>query len=206
MGFFTPRERAELGESLEVRGQGRVREPLRRDYTPRRTPRSPDAPRTPDTARSPDAPRGPDLAGHVGTLMQRVSETSLREIDELIAMLKRRREKVLTETVRMQRDIVEYAKLNQSTIQSVKVISDSLAHLKGVPDASHTAYTAELPAVAEVSDEEHSEAVAELDVQPSADDDATSGEQVQDVAVAESQTAVDESPPSERPAPSDRPE
>ena len=49
MGFFTPRERAELGESLDPKVPRRVREPIRRDFTPRRPARTHD-PGTPDAA------------------------------------------------------------------------------------------------------------------------------------------------------------
>ena len=42
MGFFTPRERAELGKSAEIRGQGKARELVRHEFAPRarRAPRA----------------------------------------------------------------------------------------------------------------------------------------------------------------------
>ena len=57
MGFFTTRERAELGKSAEATVQARVRNSARRDFAPRQ--------------RAVE----PDLAGHVGLLMQRVTES-----------------------------------------------------------------------------------------------------------------------------------
>ena len=117
MGFFTTRERAELGKSAEIRVQGPVRELVRRDFSPRR--------------RSADG----DLAGHVGSLMERVAEASLQEIDDLIAELRRRREQLLGESARVQRAIIEYAQLSQSTMQSTKIITESLAYWNKLPDA-----------------------------------------------------------------------
>jgi hypothetical protein len=153
MGFFTPRERAALGKSAELREQqgreqqGKVRELVRHDFTPRARPPYPERPNhherpaSPDRMPSPERPAShervanPDLAGHVGTLMQRVSDTSVHEIDDLIAVLQRRREALLSESARMQREIIEYAKLNQATLQSTRIITESLASFRRVSDA-----------------------------------------------------------------------
>jgi hypothetical protein len=154
MGFFTPRERAALGKSAELREQqGKVRELVRHDFTPRARPPYPDRPthherpasqdrptnpdRMPSPERTPSHDRlaNPDLAGHVGTLMQRVSDTSVHEIDDLIAVLQRRRDALLSESARMQREIIEYAKLNQATLQSTRIITESLASFRRVSDA-----------------------------------------------------------------------
>ncbi len=70
-----------------------------------------------------------DLSGHVQTLMQRVTDNPLQQIDDLIAGLRRRREQLLSESARVQREVLEYAKLNQTTMQSNKIITESLAHL-----------------------------------------------------------------------------
>src|SRR5262245_26161122 len=120
MGFFTTRERAELGKSADIRTQGKVRELVRRDFAPQQPRRR---------------PTEHDLTGHVGTLMQRVAESSLQEIDDLILELKRRREKLMNESARVQREILEYAKLSQSTMQSTKIITESLAHWNRLPQA-----------------------------------------------------------------------
>jgi hypothetical protein len=164
MGFFTPRERAELGESLEPKIPRKIREPIRRDFAPRRTPRT-------------HEPAGQSVASQIGAVMQRVSDSSLQEIDDLIAALKRRREKLLSETARMQREILEYAKLNQSTMQSAKVITESLGYLKGIPDAPQVAEFD----VEEVSNEDPGESVAEASAQPS-EDHGASGDQAAEAA------------------------
>jgi hypothetical protein len=119
MGFFTSRERGELGKSAEPRLHGGEREVVRHDFAPRPRRR----------------PAEPDLSGHVGTLMQRVADSSLQDIDDLIARLQRRREQLLKESERVQREVIEYAKLSQTTMQSTKIISESLAHFNKVPDA-----------------------------------------------------------------------
>src|SRR5262245_21152885 len=122
MGFFTSRERGELGKSAEPRmheHEREEREVVRHDFAPRRRP----------------AASEPDLTGHVGTLMRRVADSSLQDIDNLIARLQRRREQLLAESERVQREIIEYAKLSQTTMQSTKIISESLATFNKVPDA-----------------------------------------------------------------------
>jgi hypothetical protein len=117
MGFFTSRERAQVEKPTELRARGRVREVVRQDFAPRRRPAE------------------ADLAGHVGTLMRQVAEASLREIDDLVIELRRRREELLSESARVQREVVEYAELSQSTMQSTKIITESLAYLSKVSDA-----------------------------------------------------------------------
>jgi hypothetical protein len=119
MGFFTSRERGEFGKSAEPRVPEEERDVVRHDFAPRPRRR----------------PAEPDLTGHVGTLMRRVSDSSLQDIDDLIAKLQRRREQLLAESERVQREIIEYAKLSQTTMQSTKIISESLAHFNKVPDA-----------------------------------------------------------------------
>jgi hypothetical protein len=55
-------------------------------------------------------------------------ETSRVEIDNLIVELQMQREKLLSESARVQRDIVEFARLSQSTMQSTKIIAESLVY------------------------------------------------------------------------------
>ena len=84
MAFFTPRERAELGKSAEIREQGKARELVRHDFAPR--------------ARR---PADPDISGHVGTLVNRVAASSMQEIDDLIVKLRQRREQLINESERV---------------------------------------------------------------------------------------------------------
>jgi hypothetical protein len=123
MGFFTDRERAELGRSMEIGVEGKGGESARHDFAARQRPREEDV---------------------AGQLMQRVAKTALQEIDDLIAELRRRRERLLSETARVQCEIIEYAKLNQSAVQSTKTITERLSNLKQFLDAR---------AISEVRDE-----------------------------------------------------
>jgi hypothetical protein len=100
---------------------GQSRELARHDFTPR--------------ARR---PADPDISGHVDTLVNRVAERSVQEIDELIFKLRQRREQLISETERVQREVIEYAALTQSTMESTKIISESLAQFNKAPDAVRT--------------------------------------------------------------------
>jgi hypothetical protein len=76
---------------------------------------------------------GPDsqfVADNLASLLQRVAGTSVREIDYLITELQTLREKLHNDETRVQRAIVKYTTLSQSTLHSTKVISDCLANWK----------------------------------------------------------------------------
>jgi hypothetical protein len=161
MGFFTARERAALGKSAEIRERGNVRELMRQDFTPprRRPPANPTA--------------NPDVSNHVGTLVQHVSDSSLQKIDDLIARLQRRREQLLTEGTRIERAVVEYAKLNQITLESTRIITESLAFLRRVPDAPSMGEPEVTPAAPEEVAERHTTTAPST--QPS--DEVTTGDE-----------------------------
>src|SRR5262245_55778535 len=108
MSFFTPRERAALGKSAEIRGQGRARELVRHDFAPRARPR-PAEPRLAEPHPAESQPAESDISGHVGTLVTRVAASSMQEIDELIVRLQQRREQLINENARVQREIIAYA-------------------------------------------------------------------------------------------------
>jgi hypothetical protein len=73
------------------------------------------------------------VADNIGSLLQRVSASSVQEIDRLISDLKILRERLQDEGARVQREIVEYASLNQAAMQSTKIITESLGHWKRGP-------------------------------------------------------------------------
>ena len=83
--------------------------------------------------------------------IQQVAANSLQEIDDLIVMLQLRREKLLDESARVQREVIEYAKLSQSSMQSVRIVTESISHLNKVPDVPRSSERR----VEEVSNEEH---------------------------------------------------
>jgi hypothetical protein len=75
------------------------------------------------------------VATNISSLLQRVSGSSVQEIDRLIDELKALRETLHQEGARVQREIVEYASLSQSAMQSTKIIADTLTRGKKVQDA-----------------------------------------------------------------------
>jgi hypothetical protein len=165
MGFFTAPERAELGKSAErERGvQGRPRELVRDDFAPRRR-----RPADNDVAGDGGSLTQSLATGDVGSLTQRLAKTSLREIDDLIVQLERRREQLLSESARMQREVVEYAKLSQSTTETTKIITESLAFWKKGPDA---------PSITELrSSEDRKSRSSEAFAQPSEDHETFDGQ------------------------------
>ena len=78
---------------------------------------------------------GTIAADNISSLLQRVSASSVQEIDGLISDLKILRERLQDEGERVRREIVEYASLNQAAMQSTKVITEGLSHWERVPDA-----------------------------------------------------------------------
>ena len=113
MGYFTARERSAPGNSAADRAQARPREFVRDDFAPRRRPTNTD----------------------IGAMVQQVRDSSVRRIDAVIADLQHRREAILEESRRMRRELASYAQLNQSTMDSTRVITESLANFAKLPDA-----------------------------------------------------------------------
>jgi hypothetical protein len=111
---------AEIGKSEDVDVEGNIRELVRRDSSAVRQ----------------AASDSEVAANNLSTLMRRVSGTSTREIDNLISELRILREKLQADGNRVQRDIEEYAALNQSVIQLTKIISDGMTHVKELPEVS----------------------------------------------------------------------
>ncbi len=114
-------EHAESDKPSETQVEGEIRDFVRRDIaTLRRQPES-------------DSEM---VASNIGTLLARVSGTSVKEIDKLIVELQTLREMLHNEGARVQREIVEYATLSHAAMQSTRIIAESLTHWKKkVPDA-----------------------------------------------------------------------
>jgi hypothetical protein len=66
-------------------------------------------------------------ANSIGLLLQRIAGSSIDEINKLTAELQARRHMLQSEGTRIERQIIEYAHLNQSAMQTTKVIADHLA-------------------------------------------------------------------------------
>ena len=85
--------------------------------------------------RQPPENDGTIVADNLSSLLQSVSASSIQKIDRLISDLMILRESLNDEGRRMEREIVEFASLNQATMQSTKVIGESLSHWKRAPNA-----------------------------------------------------------------------
>jgi hypothetical protein len=85
-------------------------------------------------ARSPEA-ESEAVANSIGSLLQRVAGSSVQEISQLIAELQTMRTSLESEGARVQREIIEYAHLSQSAMQTTKVIAENLARRKVHADA-----------------------------------------------------------------------
>jgi hypothetical protein len=107
-----------LGEVDQAAGQnfeGDIREFIRRDVSLRRRPRE----------------AGSETGvENVSNLIDRVASASVEEIDRLIAELQAMREMLHREGERVRRELTGYAGLSQSTMASMKVITDTLAQFK----------------------------------------------------------------------------
>jgi len=71
-----------------------------------------------------------EIGRKLSALINRVSGASVSEIGVLIAELETLRDFLLSEGQRIQRDVTEYARLNQSAINSAKVITETLLRWK----------------------------------------------------------------------------
>ena len=75
------------------------------------------------------------VASNINSVLQRVTATSVQEIDALISELESSRDMLHTEAARVQREIVQYSTLIQGALHSTKIIAESLTQWKKVPDA-----------------------------------------------------------------------
>ena len=83
--------------------------------------------------------RAPDsesevVANNLGAMLQRVAGSSLQEIDRLVGEMQSIRDLLESEGERVQREIADYAHLCQSSLQSTKIIAESLARWKNIAD------------------------------------------------------------------------
>ena len=85
--------------------------------------------------RAPDSES--EAVANLGAMLQRVSGSSLHEIDRLVHELTSIRDLLESEGERVQREITEFAHLSQSSIQSTKIIAESLAHWKSDAGRRH---------------------------------------------------------------------
>ena len=120
MNLLKSREAVDVDASLETAVEGEIREFVRRDFA---------------SARRQPENEGEAVANNISSLLQRVSGSSVQEIDRLIGELQTLRDMLQTEGARVQREIIQYANLSQAAMQSTKIIAESLTNWKKVPDA-----------------------------------------------------------------------
>jgi hypothetical protein len=75
------------------------------------------------------------VASNINSVLQRVTATSVQEIDALISELESSRDMLHSEAARVQREIVQYSTLIQGALHSTKIIAESLTQWKKVPNA-----------------------------------------------------------------------
>ena len=103
--------------------EGEIREFIRRDVAHLRR-------------AQPDGGASEQAAANINSLLDRVSGSSVTEIDNLIADLRNVRDFLKTEGERVQREIASYAQLSQVAMTSVKIIAESMTQWKSqVSDA-----------------------------------------------------------------------
>jgi len=103
---------AAVQQATEVEGE--IREFVRRDVSVFRRQRQ-------------DNSSGDAAVENISSLIQRVSASSVAEIDRVVNELNTVREMLRTEGERVQREITNYASLSQAAMSSMKVMTDSLA-------------------------------------------------------------------------------
>ncbi len=74
------------------------------------------------------------IGSNLSSLIHRVSEASVSEIEMLIAELQLLRDYLLKEGQRLQREINAYAHLNQGAMESTRIITETLLRWKAGPD------------------------------------------------------------------------
>ncbi len=69
-------------------------------------------------------------ADSLRNFMRDVSATTMREISDLITELESLREKLRTDGIRAERELLEYARLGQSATQLASIASQTMAGVK----------------------------------------------------------------------------
>jgi len=122
MAFGKARYTAENDQPVEPEVEGEIREFVRREVAT-------------NPGRQPEN-ESEQVANNLNSVLQRVSSTSVQEIDKLITELQMLRDKLQSEAARVQREIVEYATLSQGALQSTKIIAESLIQWRKASHAS----------------------------------------------------------------------
>ena len=117
-------ERNEDREGLGPEVEGEIRELVRRDLP---------------QLRKSQSEAGEFGVSSLNSLIQRVSGTSVMEIEKLIAELQTLRDYLQNEGQRVQREITEYAHMSQAATKSTKIIAENLAQWKRMAETDRGA-------------------------------------------------------------------
>ncbi len=116
-GYTAEREH---DHSAETEAEGKIREFVRRDVVS-----------NPGCQPENDSQL---VASNVNSVLQRVTETSVQEIDKLITDLQTLSNMLDSEASRVQREVVQYSTFTQAALQSTKIIAESLERWKKASD------------------------------------------------------------------------
>jgi len=75
------------------------------------------------------------VASSINSVLQGATTTSVQEIDKLITELQTLRDTLHSERARVQREIVQYSTLTRATLESTKIVAESLMQFKKATDA-----------------------------------------------------------------------
>jgi len=117
-------ERNEDREGLGPEVEGEIRELVRRDLP---------------QLRKSQSEAGEFGVSSLNALIQRVSGTSVMEIEKLIAELQTLRDYLQNEGQRVQRELTEYAHMSQAATKSTKIIAENLAQWKRMAETDRGA-------------------------------------------------------------------
>jgi hypothetical protein len=95
--------------------EGEIREFIRRDAS---------------HLRRPQTEASEQAVNNINSLLDRVSGSSVSEIDRLMSDLRNVRDFLASEGERVQREIASYAQLSQVAMTSVKIIAESMSQWK----------------------------------------------------------------------------
>lgn len=77
-------------------------------------------------------PTGESMVADAHSLVQRISLTSVQEIDNIIGELQSLREFLQSESQRLQREIAEYVELAETAVRSTKLIAQNMIARKDI--------------------------------------------------------------------------
>jgi hypothetical protein len=120
-----PEKLSDVDQAAANAFEGEIREFVRRDVSFLRRPRSESDPVAADP-----------VTDNLNSLIRRVSGASMEEIDRVIVELQSIRDMLKAEGDRVGREIAGYASLSHASMTAMKVIGDSLAQWKSVPNKS----------------------------------------------------------------------